>query len=540
MAYILSEENIKHCTLGFLKSYYKNNSSRGFGTAEAKLDMVTAEGIVADGYLKFSVGEESTGTNWSDLIEDTAKSTQKKKPKPKQKTTQEKKPKTEKKPKQADFLATFEATSQETAEEIQYKVQNTLLLIDALVIGLMIAAGSYGYNYLRDQFTLNELGFFKFWAGFLAVLLASLLGYILIFRFFPRYRYIYALAQFDRYRADEQWVSYGEDVFSNPENKYLIELKKQCVRKGYGLISVNAQLQPFLVITPAREEKGGARKRMKQFFDSTATITKKRLAWLKLPAWMKKRMPAWMQLPSFNKPNIVTPINTDDYLRYTKSYWKQGLLIVFSLGVIGEIYWEETKNPNIAYIGDTAYKKKILEQTKDNKTEPSVTFLDLETGDRKKVQQPRSNKGRPTAAEYVDPVIKTPKSKKQKKSPTYAELAKSNKAVIISIDGNEFISYSCSRLAHLKGEIYLIQVDIANTHKEALALVKEYNNAGFRVNALTLSCFYKNNSEFVLYLDDIYASKADATARANEYHKLKVAKGQHRDQTLIRVIKRLK
>ena len=200
---------------------------------------------------------------------------------------------------------------------------------------------------------------------------------------------------------------------------------------------------------------------MKQFFDTTADITKKRFAWLKLPAWMKKRMPAWMHMPSFNKPTIASPVNTDDYLRYTKSYWKQAVLILFSLGVIGEIYWEETKNPNIAYIGDTAYERKILEQTKDNKREPSVTFLDLETGDRKKVQQPRSRSGQPTAAEYVDPVIKTPKPKKQKKSPTYAELAKSNKSVIVSIDGNEFISYSCSRLAHLKGEIYLIQVDLS-------------------------------------------------------------------------------
>ena len=271
MAYLLSEENIKHSTLGFLKSYYKNNSSRGFGSTEAKLDMVTAEGIVADGYLKFSVGEEQTGTNWSDLLEDTADATKKtskgtkKKAKGTNKTAKETK-KTAPKPKQADFLATFEATSQDTAEEIQYKVQNTLLLVDALVIGLMIAAGSYGYNYLRDQFTLNELGFFKFWAGFLAVLLASLIGYVLIFRFFPRYRYIYALAQFDRYQADEQWVSYGEDVFSNPENKYLLELKKQCVKKGYGLISVNEHLQPTLVITPAREEEGGAGKKMKQFF----------------------------------------------------------------------------------------------------------------------------------------------------------------------------------------------------------------------------------------------------------------------------------
>ena len=165
MPYNLSEENIKHATLSFLKTYYKNNESRGFGNTVATLDMQAGDGIVADGYIKFSV-EEDPIANLS--AKDAEKAVLE---------TKETKKKTKK-----SFLATFEATSQGTAEEIQYSVQNTLLFFDALAIASIIAATSYGYNYMNDQYTLNQLGMFKFIGGFVLVLLASMIGYALIFK----------------------------------------------------------------------------------------------------------------------------------------------------------------------------------------------------------------------------------------------------------------------------------------------------------------------------------------------------------------------
>ena len=515
MAYLLTEENIKHCTLGFLKTYYKNNSSRGFGESEAKLDMVTADGVVADGYLKFTKSENEEQFNWDELLEN-----QKEEPKPTAPTTA--------------FLATFEATSQDTAEEIQYKVQNTLLFFDALAVAFMVAAGSYGFNYLRDQFTLNELGFGPFWAGFFGVLLASLIGYYFIFRYIPRYRYIFAIEQFNRYHADEQWIAYGEDVFEHPENKYLVELKKQCMKKGLGLISINQQLYPTLVMTPQREEVGGTTKRIKKFFSSSATITKKRFGWLKLPNWLQKRMPNF----KWNRTIKIPLENTGDYMRYTRSYWKQGLLIAFSMLVMGEIYREELKNPNIVYMDGPEYEQTVIEQTKNNKREPNVTFLDLETGDRKRIVDPRSP-AIPASTEHVDPVIKTPKATIRKQpSPTSSSKEFTEKGIIISTGINEHIAYSCNRLAHLKGEVYMVQVSLAKTYNQALSSVKAFTQKGFKTNALSLSCFYKNHTGYIVYLDDIYATKAEAEVRAASFHKLKVAKGEHRDETIIRVIKR--
>ncbi len=507
MDYQLSEDNIKHCTLGFLKSYYKNNSSRGFGHTEARLDMVSEDGIIADGYLKFYIKEEDTELKEEDLLEEDATSPQKK---------------------GIPFTATFEATSQETAEEIQYKVQNTLLILDAFTVACMVAAGSYGYNYLNDQYTLNELGGLKFWGGFFSVLMTTLLGYVLVCKYsnFPRYRYIFALAQFDKYRVDEQWVSYGEDVFENSTNRYLVELKKQCAKKGIGLIMVNHQLQPSLIMTPAREPVG-KKGRIKQFFDSSTSFTRRRFSWLRLPSFIKKRF------PSFSKPKAIPAMNTGDYLRFSKSYWKQGLLILFSALVLGEIYIEELKNPNIVYIEEGEYEKKILEQTKNNKPEPSVTFIDLETGNRKKIIAPKAYEPLPKNTNKIDKRIR-PTTTIPSKNISATEAYK--KALIVAISDNTFETYSCKRLTRIK-EAYLIQVGTAIDYTSAMQKVKATNAKGIKVNAMNMICFSPKNRNYVIYLDDIYTSKEEAKARASEYHKLRVAKGFQSEQTKIRILR---
>ena len=129
MAYQLTEENIKHATLSFLKTYYKNNSSRGFGETIATLDMEAGNGIIADGYIKFSVEEDPIAELSGNEAEEALLADSDDKPR-----------------KKSSFLATFEATSQHTAQEIQYSVQKKLLCIDALAFASIVAAGAYGYN----------------------------------------------------------------------------------------------------------------------------------------------------------------------------------------------------------------------------------------------------------------------------------------------------------------------------------------------------------------------------------------------------------
>ncbi len=494
MAYQLTEENIKHSTLSFLKTYYKNNSSRGFGETIATLNMEAGNGIIADGYIKFSVDEDPISELSGREAEEALLAEQKDKPR-----------------KQSTFLATFEATSQATAPEIQYSVQNKLLFVDALAIASMVAAASYGYNYMNDQYTVNQLGTFKFFAGFIGVLIASLIAYMLLFRKFSRYHHIHALAQFKRYHADEQWVSYGEDVFANPNNKYLVELKKQCIRHGFGLISVDQNLQPSLVMTPARDMKKNNHSKIQKFKANKLKDNK-----------------AFKWADGIKIPNLKSPIEASDYTRFTKSYWKQAAVIAAMGIVIGDIYYEEQKNPNIIFADEKAYQKELEEKAKNIKKEPDDYLVENEEGDlvlyselKKEPQEtkaiiPEKKRKTPT------PIKTRPKTSKQD-------------ALIIATGMDEYVSYDCRRLAAVKGTNYLVQIATANSSTDAIKKVKSFNENGFRANAVWLGCFL-NKKNYVVYLDDIYNNKNAATLRLEKYQKLLIAKNQNTKTAVLRAI----
>ena len=496
MAYQLNEENIKHATLSFLKTYYKNNSSRGFGETIATLDMEAGNGIIADGYIKFSVEEDPIAELSGNEAEEALLADSDDKPR-----------------KKSSFLATFEATSQHTAQEIQYSVQKKLLCIDALAFASIVAAGAYGYNYVNDQYTINQLGHFNFIAGFFAVLLTSMIAYMFLFRRISLYHYIHALAQFKRYHADEQWVSYGEDVFANPDNKYLVELKKQCIRHGFGLISVDQNLQPSLVMTPARDLK-------KNNHIKAKTFKANKLKDNKAVKWVN----------GIKVPHFKSPIDTTDYTRFTKSYWKQGLVISAMGFVMADICYEELKNPNIIYADEQAYQKELAEKAKKIKKEPTDYLVENEDGD----YVLNSELQKETAeSKIVEPrkKVKTPKTTIPTKRPKTSK----QDALIIATGMEEFVSYDCRRLAAVKGTNYLVQIATASNSTEAIRRVKSFNESGFKANAVWLGCFLSKKN-YVVYLDDIYQDKNAATLRLEKYQKLLIAKKQSPRSAVLRAI----
>lgn len=497
MAYQLTEENIKHATLSFLKTYYKNNSSRGFGETVATLDMQAGDGIIADGYIKFSIEHDpiaglSGKAAEKAILED--KNVGKKKGK--------------------SFLATFEATSQKTAQEIQYSVQNTLLVFDALAVASMVAAASYGYNYMNDQFTLNQLGIFKFFMGFFAVMLATVIIYVLTLRKLARYHHIHALAQFKKYHADEQWVSYGEDVFANPQNKYLVELKKQCIRQGFGLISVDKDLQPSLVMTPAREMKKKKSRKILNFSETGLTTNK-----------------AFKWVSGIKIPRYKSPIDRTDYTRFTKSYWKQGFTILAMLFVMGEIYIVEKKNPNIVYADEQKYQEE-LKKIAANKAEEPKEYLII--GEEKDIYTDGTDSDQLEDSNKKVAKTKTKVTQKPKTSTKKPKTAKLD-ALIISTGMGEFVSYDCSRLSAIKGTNFLVQISTATNRTAAIRKVKAFNESGFKANAVWLGCFL-NKKIYVIYLDDIYDDKSKATERLEKYQKLLIAKNQNPDTAVLRSI----
>jgi hypothetical protein len=248
---MITESDVKQTTIVFLKQYYKFRphlsdldnplydleqadgvpASKGFSnrTTEARLDMMTDSGIMADGYLQF-VGEDGQ-----------------------------------------PFTATFEASAQDSDGEVRFRVHKKRLFWDAVSSSSMAVALFLCYFFLKQKQWLWSIN-----GGILLLYLVAIFFIVNILHrkllsWLPRYRRIFAIEQFKQYFVNEQWVSIAHDIFEHPEDEAMKELKKQCVENGFGLVVVDDDLKSHLHLTPAREVILKNRKSL-AFFDKLSGI----------------------------------------------------------------------------------------------------------------------------------------------------------------------------------------------------------------------------------------------------------------------------
>jgi hypothetical protein len=191
-----SEDDIKHIALSCLKSYYKYYPRKG--NTEVKLNQRAEGDIIADGYLSFVQEDGST------------------------------------------FTATFEATSLKKRAEVLFRIQKELLFWDSLTVScficllLTIWEHLFVNNYWIPHYGLGV-------SILVIILLIALIGGLVAFllRKRRRYRYIYAIEQFKRYFAHDQWIAISDRIFPDKGDKHYEELRQQCVYNGFGLIIVN-------------------------------------------------------------------------------------------------------------------------------------------------------------------------------------------------------------------------------------------------------------------------------------------------------------
>lgn len=226
-ASFISEDAIKKAFLPFLKHFYKYRYEFQPDTITTELDNVSTEGWVADGMVRF------------------------------------------KKENGALFTCTYEATSLDKAGEVKFTQNVPYFLWDCAAFGGIAAAIFYGVSYvLRFKWLVN-----LHWNGNAGLLIGmgviGFLGWFFIMRDWKKYRYIYAIEQFKRYFADEQWVALGEDVFPVPHDPYLLELKDQCIYNGFGLALVGRDGQVRPLATPSRIGIYGKDRKMTQWVTRT-------------------------------------------------------------------------------------------------------------------------------------------------------------------------------------------------------------------------------------------------------------------------------
>ncbi len=475
----LSERNIKKSTLSFLKGYYKNRPRDG--ETDASIDMRGEGGIIADGFLSFQTEE---GNN---------------------------------------FVSTFEATSLGTKDEVRYKVQTRKLIWDALCIGSLLATVWLCWNYYEDVRFLEVSGY-----SWVASVIGTVIGVIFVvfvtaFWRSQRYRYIYAVEQFKQYHANEQWISIGEDVFLGPEDKYLRELKDQCIQNGFGLIKVNDELKPHLIVTPARQDTFKKQRRMIQFLPLNDVT--KRLQGFDYRKWI-----GWLFRPAQGLSRF--------YARNSLQISIAGLCWLIILG----IFIVELSKEDIEYANEAKYPEQLAEQLKDRKPEPnfdiiSDTFLTRDTMmyldtvryfreivyfEKTSLIQPLAPKTLP----YIEML------ELEKKSSQVRRARKRGFDIVLTLEDNtSLIVYSCERFYNLRTPKYIVEEGVYQDLDLVIDRIQALRKQGVSASTIWLGCFSEEEGGYSLYFDLLHDNREEALETMRDY-KLKLERLEKMEKSL--------
>ncbi len=386
-------------------------------------------GIIADGYLQFSkAGEES-------------------------------------------FLATFEATSFASREELFFTPENDKLFWD-----------SFAWSAIFSTIFLAVLHGSKFYpVQEFKLIPALVIGFLLTIIFFyaykflfttfsiSRYRYIYAVEQFKKYYADEQWIAFGEDVFPNQDDKYFKELKRQSLLLGIGLIIVNRNLSCRFVATPSLEN-----------------VTMKHRETIRFSRAGTNKEPGDNFLNSFRGTILywMNPNRTVELLRFRKIPFHQFMVVVICAIIASTILVFEWINGPVKIISDpVAYNQKLEEKAKKSRSEPPFYVIDTPTEPGEfEVQKETSEK-------EIEKLLLN-------KTPTDIIISDARKEALIY--------YDCARFANYTGKYYIVQDTILFSFEETVKRIRKLKQYGMDATAIWRGCFRGYGTGYLIYFDEIY------------------------------------
>jgi hypothetical protein len=413
----LTEDTIKRATLSFMKTYYKFRPRTG--ETSLSYDRIHSSGVIVDGYLEF--------------------------------------PKDDGNP----FVATFEATSSNTSSEVRYSLQRQQLLWDAL------AAGSVG-----ALVVMLVLWFYNVWSissasAYLGILLIlTLVGiftaaYHLTFRTAGRYRYIYAIEQFKQYHADEQWIAIGDDVFTEGSDPNFMELKNQCVENGFGLVLVDGDESVNLLITPAREDVFGKKRRTLKFMENASVQSLKN-------------------------------VSTRNLERYRRPYMAQMATCVLSFAVMSGLFYRQYQaRPVDVVINEGAYQDSLAVLSNRLEEEPNVYLYKKQ-----------------------DVALKDKKAKSYEETvPMNVVKAEVGFYVYTPTDG--YLIYDCAR-AGVRGTKYVVQDQVTTVFEQARKRIEQLKSYGLIANAISLSCTESSTKGYCVYYELMFTDQKSANRKALE------------------------
>lgn len=503
----LTEDEIKSAFLPYLKEFYRFRYEYQPGTEKSSVDNITPEGYVADGMLSF------------------------------------------KKPDGRDFFCTFEATSADKIGEVQFSLNFWYFIWDCLGFAGLVATTVYGFLYItNEEFIGNLIPSAKIGLPVGIGIIAYFAWYFLM-RGWKKYRYIYAIEQFKRYHADEQWVAISEDVFPSITSPYFLELKDQCVYHGIGLALVYPDFQVRPMAAPSRLGVFGRNRKMAHWitdtrlYQSMATNMRAATAFRNgRPGFMTKLYQTIMRpvhrfflQPLTRALGKTTQPATDIYKRFTGEFLIQKWIFTLSLVITAAISYNSKKHQDVVEVERRPEIYKIEEPVESpehnnkfvrNSREKSISFGETIT--------PESLGGIPHQEEETlknRPVSENTNSGNFKKAPLQLDKPVSSSKATKSIATQKQTSTTknsekkaaglCDKVRKAGG--WYIQDNRFSLEERAKTRVSALTKAGIACDYFNGSCLGVDG--WVVRLgNNIYSEKAAIDAAANFAGQLEKAK----------------
>ncbi len=287
-------------------------------------------------------------------------------------------------------------------------------------------------------------------------------------QFLPKQRECYE--QFKQYHADEQWVALAHDVFDVGSDPNFMELKNQCVENGFGLVVVDKEEHVNLLITPAREEIFGKRRRTLKF----------------------------MENPSVQSLRNYAPRNLE---RYKRPYMAQAITCLFSLVVLSGMFYRQWQlRPVQTFFSEVRNQDSLSRLA--SRLEPEPNEYVLKNSDAPKNNtSPSSNSPQPELIPSVE-----------------ENLSKNEVGLYVYTPTDGYLIYDCAR-AGVRGTKYVVQDILYNTFEEARKRIDQLKTYGLIANCISLTCTGSETKGYCVYYDLMYGNEQSANSKAIQIKK---------------------
>lgn len=386
-----------------------------------------------------------------------------------------------------DFLASIEATDYGKREELWFRFSWELAIWDAIAVssGFLCAA----FAWMHRSGSLSPFKGNPWLIGLTGLILLLLLSYLifLAMRSLKRYRYIYAIEQFKRYGANEQWVAFAWDVFPSGNAPVFLELREQCVLNGLGMLEILRDGKVKMHLSPAREGMPGRQKRPVVALFPGKAWPKELQSQLRGNAW-RRNFGAFLQQLTGKK-------EINDLLRFERPVTVQISVILTSFILTLVLMWREYGRRPVIIEPEKRYERKMLVKKQELERAEGAFFYPIMLD---------------TAA-----VFKFNKNEMPylRLTPDTSAIWQNNAVGWLTLDGNQIKSTSCDNAyLQLQGR-YLVTAGMFFDLGYLQATMVRLKASGLQVNAIWGACFFERKNYYMLVFPETF-DQAEPAQRA--------------------------